>query len=249
MATTLSDAGIGGRVSRAPVVSRRLPQRLFFTGVPIAMTLAVVVGFARTYYLKTAFGTPALSPLYHLHGFLFTLWMAMLIGQPALAAAGRLDLHRRIGVAGGVLAALMVPVALAVSIDLGRRGAAPPGIPPLSFLIVPLATVVVFPALIGAALWWRLKPEIHKRLMLIGTMELVPAGVARWPGLETAGPAAFFGIPDLFLVLMLLYDLAARGRPHAATIWGGLFLLASQVLRIVVSGTGPWLGFAGWLVG
>ena len=143
----------------------------------------------------------------------------------------------------------MVPTALAVAIDLGRRGAAPPGVPPLSFLAVPLATVIVFPALIGAALAWRRQPEVHKRLMLIGTLELVPAGVARWPGLATAGPLAYFGITDLVLVAVVLFDLATRGRPHPATIWGGLFLVASQVLRIVISGTGPWLAFAGWLIG
>ena len=81
----------------------------------------------------------------------------------------------------------MVLTALVVAIDLGRRGAAPPGVPPLSFLAVPLATVIVFPALIGAALAWRRQPELHKRLMLIGTLELLPAGVARWPGLAAAG--------------------------------------------------------------
>lgn len=222
---------------------------MFFTGLPIAMAVAVFVGFAPTYYLKATYGTPVLAPLYHLHGFLFSLWMVLLVGQPALVAARWVTLHRRLGTVGGVLAALMIPTALAVAIDLGRRGAAPPGVPPLSFLAVPLATVIVFPALIGAALAWRRQPETHKRLMLIGTLELVPAGVARWPGLATAGPLAYFGFTDLFLAAILLFDLATRGRPHPATIWGGLFLIASQVLRIVISGTEPWLAFAVWLIG
>jgi hypothetical protein len=247
MASTLSTADVGG-VRRAPVSSARWHQRLFFTGVPIAMVVAVFVGFAPTYYLKTAYGTPALTPLYHFHGLLFSLWMVLLVTQPALVAARRVNLHRRLGIVGGVLATGMTATALAVAVDLGRRGAAPPGVPPLSFLAVPLATVIVFPALIGAALAWRRQPEVHKRLMLIGTLELVPAGIARWPGLA-GGPLAYFGLTDLFLVAMLLFDLATRGRPHPATVWGGLFLIASQVLRLVISGTGPWLAFAGWLVG
>jgi hypothetical protein len=218
-------------------------------GLPVLMTLAVVIGFAPTYYLKAAYGTPPLSPLYHLHGALFSLWMVLIIAQPALAAARRLDLHMKVGAAGAVLVALMVPVALAVTIDLGRRGTAPPGIPPLSFLIVPFATVIVFPLLIGAAFWWRKSPEIHKRLMLIGTLELVPAGFGRWPALANTGPLGFFGLTDLFIVAMLGYDLAMRGRPHQATVWGGLFLIGTQVGRVVISGTEPWLAFAGWLVG
>ena len=249
MASPLTTADVRGSVRRAPVNSARWQQRVFFTSMPVAMAVAVFVGFAPTYYLKTTYGTPALTPLYHFHGLLFSLWMVLLIAQPALVATRRINLHRRLGTAGGVLAAVMVLTALAVAVDLGRRGAAPPGVPPLSFLAVPLATVIVFPALIGAALAWRHQPEMHKRLMLIGTLELVPAGIARWPGLAAGGPLAYFGLTDLFLIAMLLFDFATRGRPHPATIWGGLFLVASQVLRIVISGTGPWLAFAGWLVG
>ena len=201
------------------------------------MALAIFIGFAPTYYLKAAFGTPTLAPLYHVHGFLFTCWMLLLIVQPALVAARRTPLHRRVGVVGGLLAAGMVAAALAVSIDLGKRGAAPPGVPPLVFLAVPLTTVVVFPALIGAALWWRNRPETHKRLMLIGTMELVTAGFGRWPVIGPLGPVAYFGATDVFLLALLVHDRATEGRFHPATLWGGLFLVASQPLRLMVGGT------------
>jgi len=216
--------------------------------VPIAAAIAVVVGFAPTYYLKAAYGSPPLRLLYHFHGFLFSTWMALLMIQPALVTVRRTDLHRRIGVFGAALAVMMVPTAFAVSIDLGRRGAAPPGVPPLSFLAVPLATVVVFPVLIGAAFAWRRQPDIHKRLMLIGTLELVPAGIARWPALAMSGPLAYFGLADIALLAMLAFDLSTRGRFHRATIWGGAFLVSSQVLRIMISGTDVWLAFAKWLV-
>ena len=219
MASTLTTTDVGGSVRRAPGNSARWHQRLFFTGMPIAMTVAVFVGFAPTYYSKTAYGTPVLKPLYHLHGLLFSLWMAFLVAQPALVAARRINVHRRLGTVGGVLAAVMVLTALVVAVESGRRGAAPPGVPPLSFLAVPLATVIVFPALIGAALAFRRQPEMHKRLMLIGTLELLPAGIARWPGLATGGPLAYFGFTDLFLVAIVLFDLTTRGRPHPATIW------------------------------
>jgi hypothetical protein len=175
--------------------------------------------------------------------------MALLIVQPALVAARRTDLHRRIGAVGGIWAGVMMMTALVVSMDVGRRGVAPPGVNPLSFLAVPLATVVVFPALVGAALVWRRQPEAHKRLMLIGTLELVPAGFGRWPGLSGAGPVGYFGLTDVFLLAIVVFDLATRGRVHPATVWGGLFLVASQVLRVMISGTGPWLAFAAWLVG
>jgi hypothetical protein len=54
---------------------------------------------------------------------------------------------------------------------------------------------------------------------------------------------------DLFLVPMLIWDLASRGRPHPVTVWGGLALIASQPLRFWLMGTHAWLAFAGWAVG
>lgn len=239
---------VGTAVAHPPYAALRWRRHFFYTALPIAMALAVFVGFAPTYYLKTAFGTPALAPLYHVHGFLFTCWMLLLIAQPALVAARRTALHRTVGVGGGVLAAGMVVAALAMAIVSGRRGAAPPGVPPLVFLAVPLATVVVFPALVGAGLLWRNSAETHKRLMLIGSMELVTAGFGRWPVIGPLGPLAYFGATDLFLLAMLVHDRATRGRFHPATLWGGLFLIASQPLRLMIGGTDIWLAFARWLI-
>jgi hypothetical protein len=144
-------------------------DRIFFTALPILMTAVVFAGFAPTYYLRPLFEAESLPWLYQVHGLLFTAWMLLLIVQPVLVAARRTDIHRRIGPVGGALALLMVVAALAVTIDLGRRAPAPPpGAPPLMvFLSVPFATLVVFPVLVGAALYWRRNADAHKRLMLV----------------------------------------------------------------------------------
>ena len=88
-----------------PAAWRR--ERAFFTIVPLAMFAVVIAGFAPTYYLKGLYGTPALSPLFHLHGLLFTSWMILLIAQPVLVSIRRTDIHRRIGRVGGWLTAAM----------------------------------------------------------------------------------------------------------------------------------------------
>lgn len=210
---------LGARDFRPPATAARTGGGgFFFTGLSLAMFLTVLVGFSRSYYLEAAFGTPELPFLYHVHGALFTSWMLLMIVQPALVAAGRTPLHRQLGVVGGALAAAMVVLAFLVSVDLGRRGSAPPGIPPLAFITVPLATVVVFPVLVGSAPWWRQFPATHKRLMLLATMELLPAGVGRWPVLNQYGPLVFFGGADLALVALLVYDRITTGRFHRATV-------------------------------
>jgi hypothetical protein len=63
------------------------------------------------------------------------------------------------------------------------------------------------------------------------------------------GPLGDYGVTDLFLVALLIYDLMTRRRVHPATLWGSLFLVASQFLRTMVAGTDTWLAFAGWLKG
>lgn len=239
---------IGAQDLGRPLATTRSRRGFFFTGLSLAMFVTVLVGFSRSYYLKSAFGTPELPLLYHVHGALFTTWMLLMILQPALVAAGRTPLHRQIGAVGGWLAAAMITLAYFVTVDMGRRGSAPPGISPLAFMTVPFATIVVFPALVGSALWWRQFPATHKRLMLLATMELLPAGVGRWPVLNQYGPLVFFGGADLALVALLIYDKTTTGRFHRASVWGGALLVGSQVLRVVVGGTDAWMAFARWLI-
>jgi Na+/H+-dicarboxylate symporter len=96
--------------------------------------------------------------------------------------------------------------------------------------------------LVGIALFYRRQPEVHKRLMLIATLELVTAGVARIPG--AGSMPLFFVLTDAGLVAILLYDVITRGRPHSATVWGGLFLVASQYIRTAAGTTATWIAFA-----
>jgi hypothetical protein len=74
------------------------------------------------------------------------------------------------------------------------------------------------------------------------------AAIARLPfAIMQAGPPAFFGLTDLFIVACLLYDLVTLKRIHRATALGGLLIVVSQPLRLIVGGTHAWLAFATWL--
>jgi hypothetical protein len=231
------------------VVSTSPRTRRFFVGVATAIAITVFAGFSRTYFLKAHYGTPELGLLLHVHGFVFTSWVLLFLAQTTLVAAHRTDLHRRLGGGGAVLAALLLIVGTTTAILRVKGGSAPiPGVPPLAFLAVPLFDMVVFAILIGAGLSLRGNPETHKRLMTLATISLMSAPIARLPfGLLRAGPPAFFGLTDLFIVAMLVYDLVTRRRIHPATIWGGLLIVASQPLRLMISGTPTWMALAGWL--
>jgi hypothetical protein len=66
-------------------------------------------------------------------------------------------------------------------------------IPPLQFLAVPLFDMVLFATFVWLAIAQRRKPQSHKRWMLLATVNVVTAAIARWPGVLPLGPLAFFG--------------------------------------------------------
>lgn len=237
-------------MSAAAVRTGRRTRR-FYVGMALAMLITVFIGFSRSYYLKPWYGTPELSTLLHLHGLLFTTWVVFFLVQTILVASGRTYLHRRMGIGGAVLAALVVIVGMAVAITRVSTGVSPiPGVPPLAFLAIPFFDMVVFAILVSAAIYLRRRLEAHKRLMTLAMITLLAAPIARiqFPFLPS-GPLTFFGLADLFILAILAFDLVTRRKVHPATIWGGLLIVASQPLRLMIAGTPAWMSFAAWLTG
>ena len=236
-------------VAKHEVVRGRRRERLFYVGMSVAVAATVFAGFAPTYFLKSYFGSPPLTPLLHLHGIVFTSWIVLLLTQTTLVAANRTNLHRRLGLLGGGIAVMIVVVGTMTAIIRAKQGAAPPGgPPPLVFLAIPLFDMLVFSGLVAAGFYVRRRADVHKRLMLLATISILAAAIARLPfGILKAGPPAFFGLTDLFIVACIIYDLIARRRVHRATVWGGLIIFLSQPLRLMISGTSAWMAFATWL--
>jgi hypothetical protein len=244
---TMAIAGSTFVVERERV---RQSDHMFYCGMSLAIAALVFAGFSRTFYLASLFHARPLSPLRVVHGSLFSAWVLLFVVQTTLVATRRTAIHRRLGVGGAVLAATMVVVGTVMAITSAREGHAPPGVPPLAFLAVPLFDMLVFAPLVAAGIYFRRRPEIHKRLMLLATISLMGAPAARLPtALAAAGPFFYFGVVDLLLLSGVLYDLATRRKVHPVYVWGGLLLIVSQPLRLMLGGTGVWLAFAGMLVG
>ena len=86
--------------------------------------------------------------------------------------------------------------------------------------------------------------------MLLATISLLAAALARFPiALAAAGPLFFFGAVDLLVLAGPIYDFATRGRVNPAYIWGGLLIVVSQPLRLLLSGMDAWLRLADFLIG
>ena len=92
-----------GRMSQT-IPPSNFRGHIFYGASALALAVSVLVGFSRTYYLKSFFGTPQLPTLTHIHAAVFTLWTLFFVGQTLLVSAGRTDIHRRIGWTGSVFA-------------------------------------------------------------------------------------------------------------------------------------------------
>lgn len=237
--------------TRTAALPGQTAERWFYSGMAAAMVATVFIGFAPSYYLRGVVEPYApvlpMTPLSHLHGILFSAWTALFVAQTWLVAGGRTDIHRKLGLTAFALLPAMIVVAVLASLHGAVRHAGPPMIPPLNFLAVPLFDIPVFAILIGAALWKRREPQTHKRLMLLTMVGMMGPAIGRLPIVTTLPPpVVIFGLPDLFLLALIGWDLATRGRLHKATVWGGTLLVGSQVLRTAVMMTPAWVAFAGW---
>lgn len=239
--------------SQSPATSGRQQtvEHRFYSGFALCILLTVLLGFSRSFYLKPAFpDIPAPpEPVFLLHGVVFSAWILLLVLQTHLIAAGRPGLHRALGSAGAVLLAAIVPLGIYAGLIAARRPGGFIGVPvpPLQFLIVPMTSLVLFVGFVVWALLRRRDTQCHKRAMLLGTLQMATPAIARWPGLAPFGPPMFFGITDLFLIAMALFDFRSHRRLHPVTLWGGLLTVAAQPAQLVLSGSEAWLGFARWM--
>ena len=231
-------------------------ERRFFTGTFLVMSFVVMAGFGWSTYVRTrpgstAFGGPTLLPLVRAHAAASAGWMLFLLLQTSLIASRRVALHRQLGVIGGVLGVAVVVLGWIVAFDLrpaltARTSALVPVPGTLEFLILPAEELLVFATLVGWALVARRKPGVHKRLMLLGTLALIPAATTRPP---LPGTLLFslgmFGVPEaMFVAALAWHDVRTSGRLHPATVWGGGLVLMGAVTRSWLSHTDAWIAFA-----
>jgi len=246
MATKPAQPGNPAKLAKN-LPGRRFDHR-FFSAMAVLMLATVFVGFARTYYLAGVFHAPLPSLIIHLHGAVFSCWILFLVAQTSLVSAGRTDIHRRLGIAGFLLACLMVILGVLAATDSLVREAGPAGRDPKFFYIIPMSNMLVFATVIFFAFRARSNPAAHKRLILVATTALLIAALARWPFVIVHGNARMAALFSyIFLVILVAYDLWSTRKVYRATIWAGAFLVFVQQIRIPIGKTAAWHAFATWV--
>jgi len=233
----------------------RTPDRLFYAGMAWLLVLVAVVGFAPR-SVAILGGTMANPPLVvHLHAAVMASWTGLLAVQATLSLVGRTDLHRRAGMASMVVAPAVLIMLIAVTVVRQNDAAATPAAPVVNnILFLQIRSILFFPLFFALA--WKARqrdPQTHKRMMLLATLMLIDAAIARMGWLPwNVFPQDYLAV-HLYLLLLtvpaLLFDLFTLGRIHRAWLTGLAFLVPWVILTQFVWGSDWWRSFGPRLVG
>jgi hypothetical protein len=223
----------------------------FYPHIAIALALLVFVGFSHSYYFRFLSDLPPMVTLVHLHGIVFTAWLVLFAVQARLIAAHRVDLHMRLGLAGIVLAICIVALGIATSFHTAALPRTrPSGLAPHQFVVVPLVSITLFAVFAGLGVALRWRAGVHKRLMLLAMIAVIGPAVARiliFLDVRTLAPLVQPLVSAMFVGACLLHDWRRNRVVHPVFAIGGLVIVASWPLRMLIARSEWWQPIGAWI--
>ena len=225
----------------------------FYAAFALAVAVFTFVAFARTYYLRHWFDVPPITVLLHIHSIVFTAWVVLFVIQTRLIAAKNYRTHMQFGIAGIVVAALVVIFGYATAIvSASAPRVRPMGMNSQQFVLVPLVAITFFAVLVTAAVAMRKRADYHKRLMTLAMIAVLGPPIARI--LFVTGTGQYFAqiqvaVPALALAWCLISDWRKYRIVHPVYSIGGAILLISLPVRMLVAQTPAWEHVGQWLAG
>jgi len=226
-------------------VNRKV-ERAFYSGMAVLLCICVYIGFSPTYFQAGMLHAPLPSPILHIHGAVFTLWMLLFVVQAALISARRVKWHRSLGTVAFCLPPIMIVLGVIAALDALHRGARIGILAPTVSFAIPMFDIAAFTIVIYASWRARRRPDAHKRLVLLATIGLVEAAFGRFPWAQMGYPAAAGAVTGLgvMVLLVIAYDLVSLHRIHRSTMWAAPLVLAAGALAVPLGMTPAWQAFA-----
>ncbi len=234
-----------------PSFGVQLLEKYFYFSMSLLIAAVVVFGFSHTVgqvLLHPAVPKPLLL---WIHAGVFSLWVVFFIFQSALVRTGNVRVHRVTGWFGAALGVVIPVLGVTTAITMVRFHAhqlheSNAG----SFLLVPFFDVCCFTTTFWLAVYWRRKPELHRRLVLIATCGLTAAAFGRIPA-SMLSPIAFYPCVDVLILLGVARDLVVNRRVHRVYAYALPPIAVCQFAVVYTVTTMPawWLKIADAIVG
>jgi hypothetical protein len=226
-------------------------ERLYFTTSAILLVALAVAGFTPHYFMPAAFPGMfvPLTPLLAFHAALMAGWMAIFLIQSLLISAGRLGWHKTLGVAAMVIAILIVPTGCMATLIPAERGIirhTPDMRGLLNIVGLEITQMLLFGGFVATAIMRRNRTAVHKRLMVLATLSILPNAIVR---LSLIGVLPLRSNWDVLVAwaLVIICFVAADSlrirRVHPTFAKGAAAAIGTIVLAQIVSTSAPWVHF------
>jgi len=192
--------------------SRSLPRRddYFYFGMSFVVVAVICYGFGQTVDSNLLHATPRRPFLLYVHALTFSAWIFFYVIQSALVRVHKVPLHRTLGYFGAALGFSVFVLGIWIAIVMGRfHGARAFG--PVLFLS--FSDTTAFAVLFALGIWFRRKPEFHRRFLFLATCVLTSAGFGRFPIQWFADHWFYLGV-DCLILTGALHDIFLQGRVH-----------------------------------
>lgn len=223
-----------------------LLNQYFYLFMSLLIAAVVLYGFSQTIDNNLLHATPPRPWLLYLHGAVFSAWVIFFIVQSALVRTRNVRVHRKLGWFGVGLGTAVPVLGVSTAITMDRFRIAhfhSTGIVP--FLAIQFCDVASFTVCFALAVYWRKKPEFHRRLMLVASCALTAAAFGRFP-MPLIRDAWFYAGVDVLIVLGVLRDLLVTRRVHPVYRYTlpALIMTQTMVMHLYLAAPPRWVGIA-----
>ncbi len=198
-------------------------------------------------------------PAAHLHAASAVGWMVLLTWQAMLVRRDKVPAHCRNGGRFGWWLAPVVVVSALVTVWMADRAVISAGgdFPP-ERLAFQIGHIIPFAVLTSIALVRTDRPDLHKRMILLGVIAMLDTGWSRWLGepiRAMTGPGAVgdmlvrFPLTWALMIAMATYDYRTRGRIHPAFLPATALILATEFGALALYHSPWWRETALWMLG
>jgi hypothetical protein len=240
------NAALAAGIENEAITTKQLKTflgRYFYLCMSTVLAALVIVGFSRTVNASLFHASPPRPLLLWIHGAAFSTWVVFFIAQSALVRVRRVSVHRFLGWFGVGLAVVMVVLGLTIAVVMTRfdtvvlqqKGAD-------AFLSIPIVDMITFGSCIALAIYWRKKPEYHRRLVFIASCLLMDAAIGRFEFMFNH--SLFYPALDCLIVLGMIRDWVVDKRVHKVYLYALPSLIVVQSLAVYAWRINPkwWQG-------
>jgi hypothetical protein len=213
-------------------------RQYFYFCMSLLIAVVVVYGFSQTIGHNLLHASPLPPFILTIHAIVFPGWVLFFILQSALVRTRNVPLHRTLGWFGLALGIGIIVLGYVTASAMDRFRLQHHTLRSPVFLIIQLMDLISFAVPFALAIYWRRRPEYHRRLMLIASCGLTDAAFGRFPML----PLAFSpGGVDALIFLGILRDLIVDRRIHKVYLYAFPLLFLFQIFCMqTYLHTSPW---------